>query len=75
MKLSPHGDCCCAECVASRRTAVKEMHPIWSKADKEPTPTLIPTDQALAMELEARDMLKERLAEIEQNIKALRDCA
>jgi len=63
------------EQVAARRAMVRQTHPILSRMREEPAPSLIPIEQALAMELEARDDLRARLAICEANIKVLRDCA
>ena len=62
-------------CARIRKIMIRRAHPLIAKGDKEPEPTLIPVDQALAMKLEARDDLRDRLAMCEANIKSLRDCA
>ena len=72
--MHEEGGCCCHECVAARRKMVMESHPIHARRDEEIPPSLIPVDQALAMELEIRDDLEARLAIANQNIRALRDC-
>jgi len=41
----------------------------------EPTFTLLPDAQVLAMKKEDRDFMITKLAEIEDDIKKLRDCA
>ena len=69
------GGCCCPDCVAARRSMVLRTHPIHARRDEEIPPSLIPVDQALAMELEIRDDLEARLVITNQNIRALRDCA
>jgi hypothetical protein len=61
--------------VTARRAFVARTHPLLRAKAEEPGPSLIPADQALAMELEARDDLRARLAICEANIKVLRDCA
>ena len=58
--------------VAARREMVRATPPLMQR--EEPKPTLIPTDQALAMELEAKEDLEARLIQINPNIKNLRDC-
>ena len=73
--ITPHVQCCCRDCVTARRAFVARTHPLLRAKAEEPGPSLIPADQALAMELEARDDLRARLAICEANIKVLRDCA
>lgn len=73
--MHEEGGCCCPECVAARRKMVMESHPIHARRDEETPPSMIPVDQALAMELEIRDDLEARLVVVNQNIRALRDCA
>ena len=73
--ITPHAQCCCRDCVTARRAFVARTHPLLRAKAEEPGPSLIPADQALAMELEARDDLRARLAICEANIKVLRDCA
>ena len=72
---APHTQCCCPECVASRRSMLLRTHPIHARRDEDVAPTLIPVDQALAMALEERDDLRMRLTMVESDIKILRDCA
>jgi hypothetical protein len=62
-------------CSRIRKIMIRRAHPLIAKGDEEPAPSLIPVEQALAMELEARDDLRARLAICEANIKVLRDCA
>jgi hypothetical protein len=73
--IAPHPQCCCPECVAARRAFVLRTHPIHARRDEDVAPTLIPVDQALAMELEIIEDLEGRLAIAHQNVRALRDCA
>lgn len=73
--LSPHGSCCCEECVQSRRIAVMNRHPLHKDRGQDPAPCLIPIPQALAMRLEEKEELVERLAALDQEIKVLRDCS
>ena len=73
--ITPHVQCCCPDCVAIRRAFVARTHPLLRAKAEEPGPSLIPADQALAMELETRDDLRARLAICRANIKVLRDCA
>lgn len=74
--MSPqHSQCCCPECVALRRSMVLRTHPIHARRDEEIPPSMIPVDQALAMELEIIEDLESRLVIAHQNVRALRDCA
>lgn len=66
---------CPGICARIRHQMVMENHPILAKMHETPAPTMIPVEQALAMDLEARDQYRQRLAEIEAEIKILRDCA
>jgi hypothetical protein len=73
--ITPHAQCCCPDCVAIRRAFVARTHPLLRAKAEEPGPSLIPADQALAMRLEDREELRQRLASLEAEIKILRDCA
>ena len=73
--ITPHVQCCCADCAAARRAFVARTHPLLRAKAEEPGPSLIPADQALAMRLEDREELRQRLASLEAEIKILRDCA
>jgi len=73
--ITPHVQCCCPDCVAIRRAFVARTHPLHARRDEDVAPTLIPVDQALAMELEIIEDLEGRLAIAHQNVRALRDCA
>lgn len=73
--INHHEQCKCDECVASRRAMLLRTHPIHAKRDEDVAPTLIPVDQALAMALEERDDLRMRLAQVDSDIKVLRDCS
>ena len=70
-----HQNCACEKCVAARRSMLLRTHPIHARRDEDVAPTLIPVDQALAMELEIIEDLEGRLAIAHQNVRALRDCA
>ena len=72
--ITPHSQCCCDECVISRRAFVARTHPLLRARTEEPGPSLIPADQALAMRLEDEDELEEMLANTRAEIKILRDC-
>ena len=61
-------------CARIRKIMIRRAHPLIAKGDKEPEPTLIPVDQALAMRLEDEDELEEMLANTRAEIKILRDC-
>ncbi len=73
--ITPHSQCCCADCVAIRRAFVARTHPLLRAKAEEPGPSLIPADQALATYLEMEEEGKARLAEIQNAIAILRDCA
>jgi len=73
--ITPHVQCCCADCAAARRAFVVRTHPLHARRDEDVAPTLIPVDQALAMALEERDDLRMRLAQVDSDIKVLRDCS
>lgn len=73
--ITPHAQCCCRDCVTARRAFVLRTHPLLRAKAEEPGPSLIPADQALAMRLEDREELRQRLASLEAEIKILRDCA
>jgi len=66
---------CTAQEVEARRLMVLQTHPLHYKRDEDPVPARIPIDQALCMCLEERDDLRARLATVEADIKALRDCS
>lgn len=70
-----HQNCACEKCVAARRSMLLRTHPIHARRDEDVAPTLIPVEQALAMELEIIEDLEGRLAIAHQNVRALRDCA
>ena len=73
--ITPHVQCCCPDCVAIRRAFVVRTHPLLRAKAEEPGPSLIPADQALATYLEMEEEGKARLAEIQNAIAILRDCA
>jgi hypothetical protein len=54
---------------------VARTHPLLRAKAEEPGPSLIPADQALATYLEMEEEGKARLAEIQNAIAILRDCA
>jgi len=70
---APHTQCCCDECVAARRSMLLRTHPIHARRDEDIAPSLIPVEQALAMELEIIEDLEGRLAIAHQNVRALRE--
>ena len=70
-----HQNCACEKCVAARRSMLLRTHPIHARRDEDIPPSLIPVEQALAMELEIIEDLEKRLAIAHQNVRALRDCA
>jgi hypothetical protein len=69
-----HINCCCPDCTTTRRLMVLNTHPIHKTRDEDPAPCLIPAEQALAMRLEERDELVGRMAQLDLEIKHLRDC-
>ncbi len=70
-----HLNCPCERCVAARRSMLLRTNPIHARRDEDVAPTLIPVDQALAMELEIIEDLEKRLAIANHNLQVLRDCA
>lgn len=70
-----HQNCACDECVEARRAMLLRTHPIHARRDEDVSPTPIPVEQALAMRMEDREILKEMLAQVESDIRSLRDCA
>lgn len=52
---------------------LRQTHPLIRARAEEPGPSLIPVDQALAMEMETIEDLTARLAIANHNLKALRD--
>jgi hypothetical protein len=40
MIVSPHGQCCCNECVEARHAFVRKTHPLHSKKCEEQTKNL-----------------------------------
>ena len=72
--ITPHVQCCCADCTAARRAFVVRTHPLLRAKAEEPGPSLIPADQALAMRLEDEEELVGMLASTRAEIKILRDC-
>ena len=73
--ITPHVQCCCDQCVEARRAMLLRTHPIHARRDEDVAPTPIPVEQALAMRLEDREILRGMLAQVESDIRALRDCA
>ena len=70
-----HQNCACEKCVAARRSMLLRTHPIHARRDEDIAPTPIPVEQALAMRLEDREILRGMLAQVESDIRNLRDCA
>jgi len=64
--------CACGICVAERRVMVQSTNPLMQKKI-EPTRILIPVEQAIAQLCEAKDCYLERIAEIDMQLKDLRD--
>jgi hypothetical protein len=73
--MTTHTQCCCNQCVAARRAMLLRTHPIHARRDEDVAPTPIPVEQALAMRMEDRDILLGMLAQVESDIRSLRDCA
>lgn len=73
MSHTPHDDCS-PDSVAARRLLLLANHPLHSRKDEEPAPTRIPVEQAIATLEEAKDCYEQRLAEIETELRILRDC-
>ena len=66
---------CPGYCERARRIMVRQTHPLILKKADEPKPCLLAADQALATYLEMEEEGKARLAEIQNAIAILRDCA
>ncbi|MCK9571102.1 hypothetical protein M0R72_19290 [Candidatus Pacearchaeota archaeon] len=66
----PHDDCS-PESVEARRNLLRANHPLHNK--EGPAPTRIPVEQAIAQLAEAKECYEQRLAEIETELKILRD--
>lgn len=64
---------CPGYCERARQIMLRRTHPLILKKAEEPGPSLIPVDQALAMEMETIEDLTARLAIANHNLKALRD--
>ena len=66
---------CPGYCEQIRRKMVMQNHPILSKKNSDPEPSMIPIPEALAMRLEDEEELVGMLASTRAEIKILRDCA
>ena len=66
---------CPGYCERARQLMLRQSHPLIVKRDEEPKPCLLAADQALATYLEMEEEGKARLAEIQNAIAILRDCA
>jgi hypothetical protein len=64
---------CPGYCDRARQIMLCQTHPLIRARTEEPGPSLIPVDQALAMEMETIEDLTARLAIANHNLKALRD--
>lgn len=64
--------CTCEICVAWRSALVQNRHPLMHKEIK-PTRVLVPVEQAIAQLCEARDCYVNRIAEIDLQLRDLRD--
>jgi hypothetical protein len=64
--------CPCSVCVAERKIMVRSSHPLMGKMP-QPTRTLVPVEQAIAQLMEARDCYAGKIAEIDLQLKDLRD--
>lgn len=73
--ITPHAQCCCDQCVEARRAMLLRTHPIHARREEDVAPTPIPIEQALAMRMEDREILLGMLAQVESDIRSLRDCA
>jgi len=71
MNHIPHDDCS-PESVEARRNLLRANHPLHNR--EEPAPTRIPVEQAIAQLSEAKECYEKRLAEIDVELKILRDC-
>jgi len=64
--------CSCEICVAWRYAMLQAAHPLMNKEIK-PTRIIVPTEQAIAQLMEARETYANRIAEIDLQLKDLRD--
>ena len=64
--------CTCEVCVAWRYAILQANHPLMGKEIK-PTRILVPTEQAIAQLLEAREMYETRICQIDSELSILRD--
>ena len=70
----PFAGQCTPEAQAARHEyLITQRHPIHSKKDQAPEPTPIPTTEAIALWLEARDCYEQRIRQIDANLAELRD--
>jgi len=64
---------CTAKEVEARKQMVLRTHPLHCKRDEEPKPTAMPIEQAIATLEEAKEQYEQRIAEIETELRILRD--
>lgn len=64
--------CTCEICVSWRAALVQNRHPLMNMEIK-PTKVIVPVEQAIAQLCEARDCYVNRIAEIDLQLKDLRD--
>ena len=64
--------CTCEICVAWRYAMLQAAHPLMNKEIKA-TRIIVPVEQAMAQLMEARDCYVGRIAEIDLQLKDLRD--
>jgi len=64
---------CTTQEVEARKRMVLRTHPLHCKRDEEPKATAMPMEQAITILEEAKEQYVDRLAEIETELKILRD--
>jgi hypothetical protein len=64
--------CTCEVCSAWRYAILQANHPLMGK-DIKPTRVIVPVEQAIAQLCEARDCYVNRIAEIDLQLRDLRD--
>jgi hypothetical protein len=72
MSLLHEDACACEICVAWRAAMRQKVDPLMNKEIKA-TNRLIPVEQAIAQLLEAKEMYIDRIADIDLQLKDLRD--
>jgi len=64
---------CTTQEVEARKQMLLRTHPLHCKRDEVPKATAMPIEQAIAILEEAKEQYAQRLAEIETELRILRD--